>query len=142
MENSDTSISKVSQLHSITSDFLADQLKQKGLPEFVSSHGNILFQLSQTPQMTMKELSAKINRNKSTTTVLIRKLEEAGLVQETPDTRDKRNKFISLTQKGREYNDSTKEISKTLLSTFYKGFTEEEKKEFTEYLERICRNFE
>ena len=137
----DTSISQVSQIHSLTADFLKKKLAENGFDDFASSHGNILFQLGINEETTMKELAAKINRDKSTTTVLVRKLEAAGLVKVTVDSQDKRNKLLSLTKKGAEYNKMTSELSHELLATFYKGFSESDKKAFTEYLNRIKSNF-
>lgn len=136
-----SSISMVSHIHSKTADFLALELAQNGLPEFVSSHGNILFQLSLNKSMTMGELSKKINRDKSTTTVLVRKLQQADLVKIISDTNDKRNRLISLTEKGTEYNQKTAAISNELINTFYKGFSEEEKQIFLNFLKRIENNF-
>ena len=54
---------------------------------------------------------------------------------------DKRSKLITLTAKGMQYEKVTSNISKQLLDTFYKGFTEEEKLQFLGYLERIHENF-
>lgn len=140
--NIKTSISQVSHLHAITADFLTKELSAQGFDDFASSHGNILFQLSVNPQMSMKELSQKINRDKSTTTVLVRKLMKEGYVEEKTSDEDKRSKIISLTQKGRQYQEITSNISKQLLETFYRGFSEEEKQQFLSYLERIQKNFE
>ena len=95
----DTSIAKVSQIHTLTAEFLKKRLAQSGFDDFASSHGYILYQLSQNQGITMKELAAKINRDKSTTTVLVRKLEQAGLVKVLVDAADKRNKLLSLTPK-------------------------------------------
>ncbi len=139
--NVNNGISKISQLHTLIQDFLLQKLGEKGFTEFASSHGNILFQLNKTPQIKMGELSAKINRDKSTTTVLVRKLIALGLVQEEVDPKDKRNKFISLTKKGKEYNQMTDELSNELQKTFYKGFTSEEKEQFCAFLNRIEQNF-
>ena len=138
----DTSIAKVSQIHSLTAEFLKKRLAEHGFDDFASSHGYILYQLSVNAKITMKELAAKINRDKSTTTVLVRKLEKAGLVKVQTDSTDKRSKLLSLTQKGNEYNQMTKQLSQQLLATFYKGFTQEEKDLFSEFLERIKGNFE
>lgn len=136
-----SSISLLSHIHSTTADFLIEKLKEKGFPEFASSHGNILFQLSIKSEMTMGELSEKINRDKSTTTVLVRKLERDGLVCRNNDENDKRNRLISLTEKGKEFNSAINAISKELIETFYKGFSEEEKNQFFEFLKRIDNNF-
>lgn len=89
----------------------------------------------------MGELAQKINRDKSTTTVLIRKLIKENLVEECINEHDKRNKKISLTEKGKEYTSITSEISASLLQKFYKGFSDEEKIQFASFLERIKNNF-
>lgn len=140
-ENINNSISLVSHIHSLTADFLLKKLSQEGLPDFASSHGNILYQLSQAEYLSMGELSRKINRDKSTTTVLVRKLIKAGLIQEKTDNKDRRNRYISLTEKGNQYNQITKSLSEQLLNTFYKDFSEEEKQQFLNYLLRIKKNF-
>lgn len=139
--NINSSISLVSHIHGITADFLTKELAAQGFDDFATSHGNILFQLSLNTQMTMGELSRKINRDKSTTTVLVRKLMKEGYVEEKPSAEDKRSKLITLTAKGMQYEKVTSNISKQLLDTFYKGFTEEEKLQFLGYLERIHENF-
>ena len=139
---SNTSISQVSHIHSLTADFLKKRLAQNGFDDFASSHGNILFQLSINKAITMKELAAKINRDKSTTTVLVRKLEQEGLVTATTDSSDKRNKILTLTEKGTEYNALMKKLSKELFAKFYKGFSDKEIEQFSEFLNRIESNFE
>ena len=139
--NTNSSISLVSHIHGTTVDFLTKELAAQGFDDFATSHGNILFQLSLNTQMTMGELSRKINRDKSTTTVLVRKLMKEGYVEEKTSAEDKRSKLITLTAKGMQYEKVTSNISKQLLDTFYKGFTEEEKLQFLGYLERIHENF-
>lgn len=136
-----SSISFLSRIHSTISDFLTEKLKLRGFKNFAASHGNILFQLNLNEKMTMSELSKKINRNKSTTTVLVRKLEKEGFTIIANDESDKRTKYVFLSEKGKEYNNATLEISKSLISTFYKGFSQEEKELFIGYLERIEKNF-
>ena len=136
-----SSISLLSNIHSITADFLTERLKNKGFPDFASSHGNILFQLSVNEKMTMGELSEKINRDKSTTTVLVRKLEKEGFITGDPDPSDKRSRIIYLTEKGKQFNSTARQLSKELLDTFYKDFTEEEKISFFSALIKIKENF-
>ena len=136
-----SSISLLSNIHSITADFLIEKLKERGYPDFASSHGNILFQLSVNEKMTMGELASKINRDKSTTTVLVRKLETEGFISGEPDPADKRIRIIYLTEKGKQFNTTAKELSQELLDTFYKGFTEKEKEDFLRLLMKIKNNF-
>ena len=140
--NVNSSISFLSHIHTITATFLTEKLKQHGFNDFASSHGNILFQLNKNGKMTMGELAKAINRDKSTATVLVRKLENEGFVSIINDENDKRNKYILLSKKGMEYTKITSEISEEHLSTFYKGFSDQEKQIFLDFLERIEKNFE
>ena len=140
--NVNSSISFLSHIHTITATFLTEKLKQHGFNDFASSHGNILFQLNKNGKMTMGELAKSINRDKSTATVLVRKLEKEGFVSIINDKNDKRNKNKKKKKKGMEYTKITTEISNKLLSTFYKGFSEQEKQTFLDFLERIEKNFE
>ena len=137
-----SSISLLSNIHSLTADFLTERLKAKGFPEFASSHGNILFQLSVNEKMTMGDLSEKINRDKSTTTVLVRKLEAEGFITGESDPSDKRSRIIFLTEKGKQFNQTARELSQELLGTFYNGFSEEEKEKFFQTLLKIKENFQ
>ena len=137
-----SSVSQLSHVHSLTADFLKKRLAENGFDDFASSHGNILFQLSINKSITMKELASKINRDKSTTTVLVRKLEKEELVKVLPSPDDRRNKILSLTEKGTEYNALMKKLSKELVTKFYHGFTEKEIEQFGEFLKRIEGNFQ
>ena len=140
--NVNSSISFLSHIHTITATFLTEKLKQQGFNDFASSHGNILFQLNKNGKMTMGELAKAINRDKSTATVQMRKKEKEGFITIINDENDKRNKYILLSKKGMEYTKITSEISEDLLSTFYKGFSDQEKQIFLDFLERIEKNFE
>ena len=136
----DSVVSLISHIHTITADFTNRKLSEKG--KFVSSHGFILYLLSIEKQLSKKEIAERINRDKSTTTVLIRRLVEEGLVEEQSDRRDNRIKLISLTEKGRRMNSMTGEISKSLLDVCYRGFTEEEKSTLLSLLLKMNSNVE
>jgi MarR family transcriptional regulator, organic hydroperoxide resistance regulator len=137
-----SSMSLISRIHTDTAEFLTRRLSEQGLPNFASSHGFILFQLSLCSSLTMGELAERVNRDKSTLTVLVRKLELEGFVSTSPSPDDKRSRIIMLTEKGRTYNTVTSELSAELLTTFYTGFSENEKEQLCCYLERIQQNFE
>ena len=59
------SMSLVSHVHSSAADFLAKKIAEQGLPDFVSSHGNILFQLSINKELTMSELAKRTRNNRN-----------------------------------------------------------------------------
>lgn len=136
----DSILTLISHLHSATADFTNRMLSKEA--KFVSSHGFILFLLSENEWLTMGEISERINRDKSTTTVLIKKLFEEGLVQTKNCTEDSRKKYISLTAKGKEYNSLTSTISKKLLSVCYKGFSDNEKESLLHLLKKMNDNLE
>ncbi len=135
----------ISHIHTLSADFTV-----LGLPEnfqFVSSHGYILYLLAQNEEngekkLTLGELSKKINRNKSTTTALIKKLENSGLVCVEPNQNDGRSKLIFLTEEGKKLNKITSEISKKLLETAYKNFSDEEKNTLLSLLLKLNGNIE
>ncbi len=130
----------ISHIHTLSADFTNRMLAEKG--DFVSSHGYILYILSQKEKMSMGEIAANINRNKSTTTSLIRKLKEDGLIQDENAKEDGRSKLVSLTEKGKRYNELTARISDNLLATCYKDFSETEKQELLRLLVKLSENLE
>ncbi len=133
-------LSLISKIHSATADFLCERMKERGLPDFVTSHGFILFVLSKYKQMSFGELSEKINRDKSTTTVLVKKLEKSGLVEIKKCGKDNRRKYVFLTEKGEDYNCVTEKLSDELLETSYKNFSSDEKNTLLYLLEKLHTN--
>ena len=134
-------LSLISKIHSATSFYLKKQLAEQGLPDMVSSHGNILFRLSTNGRMTMSELSKNIHRDKSTTTVLVKKLENAGYIQRETSETDNRVTYILLTEKGADYAAATAVISEKLIARCYQGFSEIEKQAAFAFISRISANF-
>lgn len=133
-------VSLISHIHASTAEF-ANRLLSREC-SFVSSHGFILYQLSLNESLTMSQIARKINRRKSTATVLIRKLCEEGLVRIEHSSQDSRQKHISLTEKGKEYNSFTAGISRELLSVCYKGFSKNEKESLLALLLKMNENIE
>ena len=115
-------------------------MAESSLPELVTSHGFILYLLSQNEKVTLGELTKAINRDKSTTTALVRKLEKLSLVKTEKCPKDSRKKYISLTENGKQYNETTKNLSKELIETAYKGFSDQEKESVMALLEKMSAN--
>lgn len=130
----------ISKIHSSTQDFLQHKLELCGLSKMASSHGNILFCLSQQKSMTFGEISEKINRDKSTTTVLLKKLEEENFIQIKKDENDSRKKNIELSEKGKKINLETEKISKEMYELALKNFSEKEKEELLILLTKVKNN--
>ena len=98
--------SLIAQIQNDANNYLDSQLKKIGLSEITTSHGFILFVLSQNKNtetqklepMTMKEISKRIDKNKSTLTVLIDKLLKYGYIIREKNNSDTRYSYISLSE--------------------------------------------
>lgn len=134
-------ISLISRIGSLASTYLKNKLKAEGFEGIVSSHGYILHLLTLHKKMTMGEISAAINRDKSTTTVLIKKLEKENFVTKIINAQDSRVRHIMLTAKGIKATTVTADISAELIQTAYTNFTDNEKTELFNLLKKVESNF-
>lgn len=92
--------------------------------------------------LSQKEIGKELNIKPSTVTVMISRMEKAGLVKRVQDKKDLRVSKIYLEQKGIDLKDEIKEIGKTVNEETFKGFSEQEKEMMTMFLNRISENLE
>ena len=71
---------------------------------------------------------------------MIKKLEEQNLVTISPCGEDKRKKYLVLTELGQSQKEVGHLVSQKLDTIFYKGFSEEEIRQFEAFQERILAN--
>lgn len=83
-------------------EVLADQFREAGFPEVRPSFGSVLVPLYERDGLRMGELARCSGLSKQALTTLVRKVEAAGLVVRTPDTKDARAVRVSLTERGEE----------------------------------------
>lgn len=122
--------------------FIQNKLKENKLDDLIPTHGNILTALYESDKnLTMKEISQKIGKDKSTVTSLVNRLITLGYIEKEKCTKDKRVTYIGLTQKSRDIEDSFNFISSQVKETAYSNFTEDEKKEFLRLLRKLSSNF-
>lgn len=122
--------------------FIENKLKENKLDDLIPTHGNILTALYESDKnLTMKEISQKIGKDKSTVTSLVNRLITLGYIEKEKCTKDKRVTYIGLTQKSRDIEDSFNFISSHVKETAYSNFTEDEKKEFLRLLRKLSSNF-
>ncbi|MCT4509838.1 MAG: MarR family transcriptional regulator [Tepidibacter sp.] len=123
--------------------FLENELKEHNIDNIVPSHGSILSVLyKNNGRLTMKEIASLIRRDKSTVTSLCNKLVSFGYIKKEKCEQDRRVTYITLTQKGIDIKPEFEEISKKLIDTAYKGFTQEEEETFIYLLNKISKNFD
>ena len=71
---------------------------------------------------------------------MIKKLEEQNLVTVSPCGKDKRKKYLVLTELGQSQKEVGYRVSQKLDTIFYKGFSKEEIRQFEAFQERILDN--
>ena len=107
-----------------------------------SEQGKILTVLwnSETGCATATDIALATGLTNNTLTTMIKKLEEQNLVTISPFGIDKRKKYVVLTELGSSQKEVGHRISQKLDAIFYKGFSEEEIRQFESYQERILDN--
>ena len=102
------------RIHDLTQKWLRGELVAAGLSGIVPSHGDVLALLFMKGEATMHELAAFAHRTKPTTTVLVDKLEEMGLVRRAQSEDDARFAAISKKLASRVYSPLSKDEGEML----------------------------
>lgn len=143
MQNVNTIISTISKIHNGANKLIIEELKKNDLSGLAPSHGDILIKLYNFEDgVTMREISEGINKDKSTITALVNKLEKLELVEKLKSNTDSRSTIIRLTKKGLDTKPVVLgKVSSKLLEQTYKGFSKEEKENLCLLLEKMKDNF-
>ena len=97
-------MSLISRIKEAANDLIINELKLAGYNDIVPSHGDILYILYDSKEISMKEIASKIHRTKATTTVLVDKLEKLGFKPVFENISIKLNKkvYAGISQKNAE----------------------------------------
>lgn len=115
-------------------------LQEVGLGEIAPSHGSVLIELDRAEHLSMKELADRVDRDKSTLTVLVNRLESLGYVKRLPDVQDNRITRISLTERARKARRRFTLVSQKMNRAFFEGFSDSELAEFRRLLSKLQSN--
>ncbi|UQZ35163.1 MarR family transcriptional regulator [Paenibacillus sp. PK3_47] len=135
--NENNILAAISRIHRHGNRFIERELKKHNLQGIAPSHGDILYQLFARENMTMNQLSAAIDKDKSTITALVDKLVRLEYVKREQDEKDGRIFRLSLTEKGRELQPVFEDVSEALLEAVYERFDPEEKQQLIHLLGKI-----
>ena len=123
--------------------FIEEKLHENGLDDLVPSYGNILTVLYDNDgSLSMKEIGELLGKEKSTITTLVNKLEKLGYVNKVKSTKDRRNTYVCLTEKGKNSEPIFGVISSEVGNTAYRNFTQDEKNELLRLLKKLNQNFD
>jgi len=111
--------------------------EESGLNE---SYRHILFHLSHQDGVTQLDLAEMTRLKPPTISVTLQKMQEEGYVERKRDEEDLRNTRVFITERGRAFNETAKNLVESLDATAIAGFNEEEIKQLMAMLVRIREN--
>jgi len=132
----------IERVNALTRSWLTSELAAAGLSGMVPSHGDVLALLFAKGEATMHELAAFAHRTKPTTTVLVDKLEEMGLVLRKKSSDDARRVVVALTDEGESLRGTFESISRRLVRRVYAPLDREEGETFERLLTKVLVNLE
>lgn len=130
----------IAKIHEYADRFIIAELKKNNEEGLVPSHGEILLWLYQNEKMTMKDISKKIYRSKSTVTVLVSKLEKLGFVKREILNTDNRYFYISLTSKGQKFEPIFDKITEATNEKLYKNISNSDYQILDRILDNVLEN--
>lgn len=134
-------VSVVARTRALANRYLVQQMGMRGLEGLVTSHGDVLLQLFAEDGLPMRELAARVYRDPSTVTTLVKKLADAGYVRTERGVRDRRSVVVLLTERGRVLERDFQEISQCLLEVQRKGIDDARMEAAREVLLQMQQNF-
>ena len=106
------------------------------------TQGRILYVLWQQDGVPIKTISETCGLAITSLTTMLERMERQGLLRREPDSRDKRKTLLFLTDKARALKADYDAVSDQMGALYYQDFTDDEVRQFEEYLQRIQRNLE
>ncbi|CAM2008979.1 MarR family winged helix-turn-helix transcriptional regulator [Acanthopleuribacter pedis] len=100
-----------------------------------------LMVLGKQNRCRMKDLAATLMLDKSAVTGLAKRMEAGGLITKSRGTEDSRATYLEITERGKEKLAQGKPYLKTINARLTQGFTDEEIKTVTRFLDQITQNF-
>jgi len=132
----------MSQIGRVSSRTWERLLKECGVDAFNGAQGRILYVLWEHDNLTISDIARQTSMANTTLTSMLDRMEAEGLVKRVPDKVNRRQIFVTVTDKAREYREKYDQISDAMNDIFYKGFTDTEVADFENQLRKILENLE
>lgn len=132
----------ISQIRQLQGRVFEKMLKDSGIDAFNGAQGRILYVLWEHEKLTISEIGRLTSLAKTTLTSMLDRMENIGLIIRIPDNQNRRQIYISITEKAKEYRQAYDLVSKQMDELFYKGFEEKEIEDFENKLRKIIKNLE
>ena len=132
----------ISQIGRLQARAFEKMLRKTGVDAFNGAQGRILYVLWENEKLTITEISRLTSISKPALTSMLDRMERSGLLVRIPDRQNRRQIFISITDKARVYRLEYNRVSEQMNALFYKGFNKAEVAVFEEKLKKILGNLE
>lgn len=132
----------ISRIHKICGRIFEKLLKANRMDAFNGAQGRILYVLWEYNKLPFSDVGKYTSLAKTTLTSMIDRMEENGLVERIPDKEDRRQIYVSITEKAKKYRSKYNKVSDEMNAIFYKSFSPDEIQHFEKMLERIIINLE
>ena len=129
-------ISQIKQLQ----DRIFDRLLKDFDLEINGPQGRILFVLWKEKRLTMGEIGARTSLANATLTSMVDRMARRGIVKRVDGETNRRQVFVSLTDKARGMMETYETVSRRMNAIFYEGFSGDEILAFEGALSRILDN--
>ena len=137
----DNTMALISKSKGLMDQYIKKLLEDHNVKGIVPSHGSIIISLLRYESLTMSELAKKIDKDPSTVTTLVKKLNKLEYVTFYKDDVDKRATRVRLTDEGKALERALVDISKTLNDLLYFEIDEQDKEVFRNTLVKVIDNF-
>ena len=130
----------ISQIKQIQGRIFERLLASAGIAEFNGAQGRILYVLWQQDALPIVALGRRTGLAKSTLTSMLDRTEAQGHIERLGDKTDRRQIRICLTPEAKSLNAAYQRVSEQMNAIFYRGFSEEQIRQFEDDLKRILDN--
>ena len=126
----------ITQIKQLQDRIFERLLLENGI-EISGGQGRILFILWKTDHLTISEISEKTSLARNTISVVIDGMVKKGIVERQINPKNRRQTIVSLSEYAKSLQAKYEAVSQQMNALFYRGFSEEEQKQFEQYLARI-----
>ena len=130
-----------SRLRENANRFLIDEMMKAGLDDITTACGDVFHVLFETPGIPLTVLAERIRRTKSTTSVMVDRLERLGYVERHRSAKDARVQVLDLTKKALDLKPTMDAVAERLNEKIVMGLTPEEAQTLETLLTKANANF-
>ncbi len=120
--------------------FMEKELADRNISGVAPSYGDVLFALDQKETQTVQEVVKYTNKDKSTISSVINRLETNGYIRKEKDASDARITNLTLTPKAKKLKPVLFKISDKMNSKIFEGLSTAEKETLFELMGKILNN--